>query len=78
MSQSNITVTVELIVISVTSPGVGDTDDILLGVVQAASSKGCDQAHMILNLLKYYDIGEPNLCCRCVTLLPLLVCSLEP
>jgi hypothetical protein len=22
---------------------------------------------MILNLLDYYDIGEPNLCCSCVT-----------
>ncbi len=57
----------EQIAISVTSPGLGDTDDILLGVVQAASSKGCDQANMILNLLEYYDIGEPNLCCSCVT-----------
>ena len=68
----------EQIAISVTSPSLGDTDDILLGVVQAASSKGCDQADMILNLLKYYDISEPNLCCRSVTLLPLQVCSLEP
>jgi hypothetical protein len=22
---------------------------------------------MILNLLEYFDIGEPNLCCSCVT-----------
>ncbi len=65
-SQSNITVTVEQIAISVTFPDLGDTDDILLGVVQAASSKGCDQVDMILNLLQYYDIGEPNLCCSCV------------
>jgi hypothetical protein len=58
---------VEQITNSVTSPGFGDTDDILLGVVQAASSKGCDQADMILNLLEYYDIGEQNLCFSCVT-----------
>ncbi len=68
----------EQIATSVTSPGLGDTDDILLGVVQAASSKGGDQADMILDLLKSYDIGELNLCCSCVTLLPLLVCSMEP
>jgi hypothetical protein len=29
---------------SVTSPVIEDRDDILLGVVQAESSKGCDQA----------------------------------
>ncbi len=56
----------EQIAISVSSPGLWDTGDILLGVVQAASSKGCDQADMILNLLEYYDIGERNLCCSCV------------
>ena len=49
----NITVTVERIAISVTSPDLDDTDDILLGVVQASSSKGCDQADVILNLLEF-------------------------
>jgi hypothetical protein len=32
--------------------------DILLGVAQAASSKGCDQADVILYLLHYYDIVD--------------------
>ena len=54
----DITVTVERIGTSVTSPDFGDSDDILLGVVQAASSKGSDQADVILNLLEYYDIVE--------------------
>jgi hypothetical protein len=36
----DITVAVEKIDTSVTSPDFGDSDDILLGVVQAASSKG--------------------------------------
>ncbi len=52
------TVTVERIVISVTSPDLGDADDILLGVVQAVSSKGSDQADVILSLLEYYDIVD--------------------
>jgi hypothetical protein len=38
---------VERIATSVTSPDFGDSDDILLGVVQAASSKGSDQADVI-------------------------------
>jgi hypothetical protein len=61
----NITVTVERIAISVTSPDLDDTDDILLGVVQASSSKGCDQADVILNLLEYYDIVDQifAVCC---------------
>ena len=52
------TVTVERIVISVTSSDLGDADDILLGVVQAVSSKGSDQTDGILDLLKYYDIVD--------------------
>ena len=52
------TVTVERIIISVTSPDLGDADDILLGVVQAVSSKGSDQACVILNLLEYHDIVD--------------------
>ena len=47
------TVTVERIVISVTSSDLGEADDILLGVVQAVSSKGSDQADVILSLLEY-------------------------
>ena len=48
----------EKIATIVTSPDFGDSDDILLGVVQAASSKGSDQADVILNLLQYYDIVD--------------------
>jgi hypothetical protein len=58
------TVTVERIVISVISSDLGDADDILLGVVQAVSSKGSNQADVLLSLLKYYDIGcRSDLCC---------------
>jgi hypothetical protein len=61
----DITVTVERIGTSVTSPDFGDSDDILLGVVQAASSKGSDQADVILNLREYYDIVDQvfAVCC---------------
>lgn len=61
----NITVSIERIAVSVTSPDLDDSDDILLGVVQAASSKGCDQADVILNLLEYYDIVDQiyAVCC---------------
>ncbi len=47
----DITVTVEKIATSVTSPDIGDSDDILPGI-QAASSKGFDQTDVILNLLE--------------------------
>ena len=47
-----------MIAISVTSPDLGDADDILLGVFQAVSSKGSDQADVILNLREYYDIVD--------------------
>ncbi len=47
------TVTVERIVISVTSSDLGYADDILLGVVQAVSAKGSDQADVIPSLLEY-------------------------
>ena len=53
-----ITVSVERIAVSVTSPDMDDTDDVLLGVVQAASSKGSDQAVAILNLLEYFNIVD--------------------
>ncbi len=61
----DITVTVERIATSVTSPDFGDSDDILLGVDQAASSKCSDQADVILNLLEYYDIVDQvfAVCC---------------
>ncbi len=58
------TVTVERIVISVTSSDLGDADDFLLGVVQAVSSKGSDQADVILSLLEYYDIVD-QICAVC-------------
>ncbi len=61
----DITVTVERIDTSVTSPDFGDSDDILFGVVQAASSQGSDQADFILNLLEYCDIVDQvfAVCC---------------
>jgi hypothetical protein len=71
----DITVTVERIGTSVTSPDFGDSDDILLGVVQAASSKGSDQADVILNLQEYYDIR--SLLCAATPLVPTLEYSLE-
>ena len=60
-----ITVTVERIAVSVTSPDIDDSDDILLGVVQAESSKGCDQAEAILNMLGYYGVTDQvyAVCC---------------
>ncbi len=47
----------------------GDSDDILLGVVQAASPKGSDQADVILNLLEYYDIVDHifAVCCDIIS-----------
>ncbi len=44
----------------------GDADDILLRVFQAVSSKGSDQADVILNLLECYDIGDQTfaVCCN--------------
>ena len=53
-----IIVSYERIAISVTSPDINDTDDILLGVVQTPSSKGSDQVEAILNILEYYDITD--------------------
>lgn len=58
---------VEKIAISVTSPDLGDADDILLGVFQAVSSKGSDQADVILNLLQYYDIVDQTFAVCCDT-----------
>jgi hypothetical protein len=46
----------------------GDSDDILLGVVQAASSKGSDQADVILTLLQYYDIVDHIFAVCCYTI----------
>jgi hypothetical protein len=47
-----------MVAISVTSPDLGDADDILLGIFQAVSSKGSDQTDVILNPLKQYDIVD--------------------
>ncbi len=46
----------EWIAISFISLEVRYTDDILLRVAQAMTSKGYDQADFSLNLLGYYDI----------------------
>ena len=61
----NITDTVERIAISVTSPEIDNTNDILHGVVQAENSKGIDQADVILILLEYYNIADQifAICC---------------
>jgi hypothetical protein len=56
-----------MIAISVTSPDLGDADDILLGVFQAVSSKGSDQADVILNLLEQYDVVDQNFAVCCDT-----------
>ncbi len=45
----------------------GDADDILLGGFQAVSSKGSDQADVILNLLEYYDIVDQTFALLCDT-----------
>jgi hypothetical protein len=58
---------VEQIAISVTSPDLGDADDILLRVFQAVSSKDSDQADVILNLLEYYDIVDQTFAVCCDT-----------
>ncbi len=63
----DINITVERIATSVTSPYIGDSDDILLGVVQAASSKDYGQIDVILNLLEYYDIVDQTLAVGCNT-----------
>lgn len=51
-SDEKLTITKERIAISVTTPDIDDTDDILLGVLEAESSKGIDQAEAILQLLE--------------------------
>jgi hypothetical protein len=56
-----------MIAISVTSPDLGDADDILLGVFQAVSSKGSDQADVILNLLEQYNIVDQTFAVCCGT-----------
>jgi hypothetical protein len=59
---------VEKIATIVTASDFGDSDDILLGVVQAASSKGSEQAYVILNLLEYYDILDRIFAVCCDTI----------
>ena len=67
----------ETFVINFTSADLGDADDILLGVVQAVSSKGPDQADVILSLLEYYDIVDRSLLCAGTPPVLTLVYSLE-
>jgi hypothetical protein len=47
-------------------PDIGESDDIILRVVQAVPLKGSDQADVILNLLEYYDIVDQTfaVCCN--------------
>jgi hypothetical protein len=49
----------------VTSPDIGENNNILLGFAQAESSKGSDQAHVILSLLDYYEVVDQmfSICC---------------
>jgi hypothetical protein len=56
-----------MIAISVTSPDLGDADGILLGLFQAVSSKGSDQADVTLNLLEQYNIVDQTLAVCCDT-----------
>jgi hypothetical protein len=56
---------------------LGDADDILLGVVQAVSSKDSDQADVILSLLEYYDIVDQIFVCAGTPPVLTLVYSLE-
>jgi hypothetical protein len=41
-----------------TSPDNGENNNILLGFAQAQSFKGSDQAHVILDLLYYYEVVD--------------------
>ena len=57
---ANITVTRERIAVSITSPDLAETDDILLGVVVCDSSKGEDQAAAVQELLLFYNITSKS------------------
>ena len=57
-------VNVDHIFVNVTSPDLEDSDDILLGVVQTDSSKGKDQAFVIMNLLDSFAIKDKTRCLR--------------
>jgi hypothetical protein len=56
--------TVERVAVSVTSPDIGDNNNILV-VALTESPKGSDQAHVILNLLDYYEVVDQifAICC---------------
>ncbi len=49
-----------------TSPDIGENNNILIGFAQAESSKGSDQAHVILSLLDYYELVDQmfSICCE--------------
>jgi hypothetical protein len=48
-----------------TSPDKGENYNFLIGFAQAQSSKGSDQAYVILNLLYYYEVVDQMfaICC---------------
>ncbi len=50
-----------------TSPDTGENNKIFLGFAQAESSKGSDQAHVILNLLDYYEVIDQMFAIGCDT-----------
>ena len=62
---TNITITTERIAVSITSPDLAETDDILLGVVKSSSSKGEDQAECVLELLMFFDIQPEQIFAIC-------------
>jgi adenylate/nucleoside-diphosphate kinase len=62
---TNITITTERIAVSITSPDLAETDDILLGVVKSSSSKGEDQAECVLDLLLFFDIQPEQIFAIC-------------
>lgn len=63
---SHITVSKERIAISVSSPDLDETNDILLAIVESESSKGIDQADVILQTLNFFEITSDQIigvCC---------------
>jgi hypothetical protein len=63
--ETNITVTRERIAVSVSSPDLEETDDILLGIVECDSSKGSDMADVIHEILMFYEITSDQIFAVC-------------
>ena len=54
--------------IRVTSPDIEGSDNVLLGVFEAESSEGTDQAELILQTLEFYEIKEEVFAVCCDTM----------